>query len=172
MKRLILLLLSLFLLIGSLGCGSNEENLKKPAKFYYLNKEVDYGVEDGLISYELQETEDIGNDLLKLLTQYKQGPISHHLINVLSPDINITSVEKQGSVITVSTDTSFAHISGIDRTIACSCISMTLLDYTGAEYIEIHIIDEFLGEKESLIFSRQDMYLLDINSIPTENNTQ
>ena len=168
MKRLILILLSLLLILGCLGCRKNEEQLEKPAKFYYRNSEVDYGVEDGLISFELQESNHIGNDLNALIHQYQQGPVSATLVNPLTQDINITGVETQGGVITVCTDTSFSQLSGIDRTIACASISMTLLDYTNAKYIKICIVDDLLGEQESLVLSRNDMQFLDSYPASTE----
>lgn len=170
MKRFTLILLTILLSVGSLGCQKDDVQLQKPAKFYYRNEEVNYGTEDGLIAYELQETSHIGADLYQLILQYQKGPVSESLVNPLSQDINITAVENYGGVITVSTDTSFHQLSGIDRSVACACISMTLLDYTEAKYIKFYIVDDFLGEKESLIFSRKDMQLLDNLPATTQSN--
>ena len=170
MKRLFVLILLFSLLISCLGCGKNNEQFTKPAKFYYLNEEITYGVEDGLISYELQETNHIAGDLLQLLQQYQQGPVNKQLISTLPADVNISSVVIQGGVITVTTDVTFNQLNGMDRTIACACISLTLLDYTGAEYVEFNIVDAFQNERERIIFSREDMHLLDHHTVPTESN--
>ena len=170
MKRFTLILLTITLIFGCFGCRKNDVQLQKPAKFYYRNEEINYGTEDGLIDYELQETSHIGTDLYQLILQYQKGPLSETLVNPLPQDVNITAVENYGGVITVSTDTSFQQLSGIDRSIACACISMTLLDYTEAKYIKFYIVDDFMGEKESLIFSRKDMQLLDSLPDATQSN--
>lgn len=170
MKRILIVILIVCFALPFAGCGKKAEELQVPANFYYLRQEFQYGVEDGVISSEAREAVHIKDNLTALLTEYLKGPKENHLIRCVPASVSVIAVKTEDRTISLTLSPEFARLSGVDLTLACACLSMTVLDYTDADVVEIMVEDELLGDSEQIRMNREDLLLLD-NQNTTEPTT-
>lgn len=167
MKRFTIFL-SIVLLLFFCSCSKSEQEFEDPANFYYPNKDVSYGVENGVISFETQETSHIKNDLYQLLDRYLKGPNDISMRCPISSDVTVEEITAGNNSITIVFSQEFTKLSGIDLTLASTCLGMTLLDYTQADYIEIRVRDALLEGSESIVIAKDDLLFTDNLLIPDE----
>ena len=168
MKRFCTLPLVFVLVLSLVACGKSDKELQVPVKFYYLNDEIGYGVDDGVISFEEREAAQIQNDLYALVQSYLLGPENAQLSRAVPASVCVEAVQSDQDTIILTLSPEFARLSGIDLTLACSCLSMTLLDYTNAQTVQIQVTDSLLAEGESITMTREDILLVDGALIPNE----
>lgn len=150
------------LIVGSLcGCGQEDIKLSDPVNFYYPVK-IDYRYDyEPMIQPEQREGKGYEKNLLGFTDRYMNGPENHRLRSVFPQDCYPVSVCRNGSRITVYMSPGFTKLTGIDLTLACSCLTMTLTEYTGAETINICVKDIKLDGQRTIIMSKNDFTLVD-----------
>lgn len=164
MKRYLSLILLLCMCFSFVGCQNKSEELKVPANFYYLKQEFSYGVEDAVIAPEIRESVHIRDNLSALLKEYLHGPKDNALTRAVPTRVSIVEVYKENRTVTLVLSPEFSRLSGIDLTLACACLSMTVMDYADADTVEIMVPDELLGDSERIKMTREDLLLLDIQT--------
>ena len=161
MKRILIVILFVCFALPFSACGKKTDELQVPANFYYLRQDFLYGVEDGVISSEAREAVHIKDNLTVLLTEYLKGPKENQLTRCVPASVSVVAVKREDRTITLMLSPDFARLSGVDLTLACACLSMTVLDYTDADAVEIMAEDELLGDSEQIKMTREDLLLLD-----------
>ncbi len=171
MRRSACLLLTIWMLFTLVGCKQSTESLVAPADFYYRVASSTYGKQDSIISSEKRESAGCENDLNALIERYLEGPVSNKLSSVIPASAYVLDVTKKDSKIKIDMSPAFARLSGIDLTIACSCLSMTLLSYTDADEVEIRVPHSLLDGNQSITMSREGLLLMD-DSLDAIKETQ
>lgn len=133
-KRLIVLLPLLSLLLC--GCGSAGQRLKSPVTFYYVMDQYPYGGSGGVIASEQREAAG-HKDLSYLLALYMLGPSEEDLHSPIPAGTRVHYVKNNAAGITVSLSDTAESLSDSDFSLACACLTMTLLDMTSAERVTI-----------------------------------
>lgn len=159
MKKTVCLILSLCLLLTISGCG--RDSIKVPGEFYYRRTQTLYGNPDGVIAPEQREIEGIAQDPGALLQVYFQGPDTIGLESPFPRGTRVEQWEISGDTLHLTMSEAFAAISGVELTIACTCITRTVLGIFDVEQVQFQVADGLLGGQKELIMSADRISLSD-----------
>ncbi len=131
MKRIVCLGLLLCLLMP--GCA---DPFKEPVTFYYLRKEFQFGVEDGVIASEAREASGHTDDLSYLIALYLMGPANEQLTSPLPNGTRILT-SRVDQIIYLDLSDHAQDLADSDFTLACACLSLTCFGITNAQEVII-----------------------------------
>lgn len=158
MKRTVSVLLAIALLLTGSGCGRKHDDFEQPVSFYYMSLDT----EESVFAAETREAKSYVSDLLTLTNHYFVGPVNEAYVNVFPVGLYAISLTDEGDRLVVTVSDELSTLSGLELSIACTCIAMTLFDITGIEKVEIMAENELLDSKKSVIITMDDLYLQDI----------
>ena len=167
MKRFLALLFLCILLFVS-GCN-NGTALDLPVKYYYPNATIAYGTEDGFISYEFREAKN--KSTLESINDYLKGPTNSGHENPFPENTTAKQFELQNDIVYLILSDSYATLTGLDISIANACLSMTVLELTGASAVSIQCDTMQLDGQDSIIMDRNATMLYDSNKNTTPTET-
>ena len=161
MKRIFCLILAISLLFLLPGCKDKEEPILEPVNFYYRNANISYDSSTGLIS--AQETESAGYDrnFLDILNLYLKGPIQDSFDHTFPSGTKALSLEFIGANAQIVVSNDFSRLSGIDLSIACACLSMTVMELTNSSSVTIRAESAPLGGNDSITMGIDNILLFD-----------
>ena len=171
MKRLIAMILLLLMLTGLCACAQGKE-LVYPIAYHYLrapqlNGEIPHGSSDSLIGAELREGDGYQENLSLLLDVYLHGPLDRDYRSPFPVGTALRELTVQDGTATVVISYHLATLTGVDLTVACGCLSLTVMDLTGAESVIITAEDALLDGKKSVTMDRNSLVLMDTASPET-----
>lgn len=166
MKKLLCILLALCLL-PLLGCAQPEDPIENPVFFYYRQKALSYDDENSVITKELRDAGARQDDISYLLEQYLQGPESETLLATFPRGSQISFQVLENTAVIVVND-KFATLTGIDLSLACACLTLTVCELTDTEYALIQGQDVLLDGNHSIYMSRNSILLLDNSNIAVD----
>lgn len=163
--RMISLLLLIAICMTVTGCQKQAESIKTPVVFYYVRAEFDHGNDNSVICGETRESADFKGNLIELLNGYLQGPQSEDLLTPFPSGTSITNyvVDNTTAILTVTDH--LTQISGMDLTVACACLSKTVIELTGIESVKIQAKTKELGSNEYIYMDMNTILLLDSTEI-------
>ena len=170
MKRYIAFLLTLLTVFGLIGCtDSSSEDFIYPVSFYYCaNLDTTDNFNDIYVQ-EIHEGSPYINDRTGLLTQYLNGPYSENSENPFPAGLTLISIEQIGSTVHITLSEHISRLDGLDLTLACACLSMTLFDLCSCDCVEIRANGSLLAGSESVTITKDDLVLTDaVISVPTD----
>lgn len=156
MKRLLIFLVVAFLFYG---CGPKEVKIVDPVNFYYCNKTISYSSPEAVISYEIREANGLRNSWVALLDFYLRGPSADHLYSPFPESVTVKAFTISNGQCTVTLSNEFSSLTGIDLTLACSCLSRTIMELTGVKNIEIKFTDPVTGKFSSVTMDENSILL-------------
>lgn len=156
MKRITAFLLCLLLLAG---CSNSAP--KVPGNFYYKQAETTYGTSDGVIAPEVREIDGLMSDLDVLLTVYFAGPENKELESPFPKNTTVENWELNGTTLILTLSREFASLSGLDLTVACACITRTMLELTPAQTVVIETKHSPMSANISVTMSAENLLLID-----------
>lgn len=159
-KRTILGVCVIFMILFS-GCSQNSSDYVKPIKFYFPTAPGTYENGDKIISAEQREGVDYGDDLVWLLNTYLSGPISTELMNTAPAGSRVLEIRTANNRILVYMNKAFSSLDGIELSVTCSAIAMTLMDYTGKDHVIFFVEDALLDGNESIVINKENLILQD-----------
>lgn len=166
MKRIICLVCIMAALSAFCGCSHAAGNYTRPVNVYYCAASVDYRSADGLFAKEVRDYYGWSERLLDFLNVYLAGPLKSDLVSPFPAGSKVNSLHTNGTSINVQLNASFSGLSSNELTLACACLSMTVLDITGAENVNIQI--EGLGDgNTNITMTRENMHITDL-TVPEE----
>ena len=177
MKRVISILLIFVLAFSLAACVYEEEpELVDPVNFYYLRvqdpENLYHGTADSVVLAEQREAFGVRDFLTVLLERYLSGPTSEGLVSPFPAGTKLKAWELSGNMLTLTLSNEIAQLSGMDLTLACACLTVTCLELTDAEAVQIRAESATFGSKASITMTRNDLVLLDegfVATEPTEN---
>ena len=161
MKKLLCILLALCLL-PLFGCAQPEDPIENPVFFYYRQKTLTYDNENSVITKELRDAGRRADDISYLLEQYLRGPQSTF------PRGSRITLQVQEDTAVIVVNSNFATLTGIDLTLACACLTLTVCELTGTEHALIQGQDMLLDGNQSIAMSRSSILLLDSSNIAVD----
>lgn len=166
MKRMILFLLIIALLMS--GCSQGTE-MKKPLKFYYPVKNVDYSIGSSYLQPEVRDGALIGDYLVDILNTYLRGPVDNQTYSMpFQYNTRVQSLSVKDGILDITLTRGFATYTGLPLTIACACITMTALELTNVETVRIRAHNTSLDGAEYIEMNAATILLLDIGTAPEE----
>lgn len=139
-----LLTFSLAFLLLLTGCTVHENDSDDQAAFYYVRSEISFQAADGVIAPELREIGDRSNDLAYLLSLYLQGPQSDTLRSPFPENLTLVQVRQQEAYLEVVVSHRLSDLTGIELTLACSCLAKTCMALSGAQEVRISAQEQLL----------------------------
>lgn len=162
--RLRCLLLAALLLLPLWGCSKN--NMAHPVNYYYLQKDALSDTSSNVIAAEVRDGAAHREQWVYLLGSYLRGPISYSYTNPFPSLLQLRKADLQGDHLYLTLSEHLADLSGLDLTLACACLALTGMELTGAESVEIQAEGRLLNGKRVLVLNRDDIELLDTQSVP------
>lgn len=161
MKKICLLICFSLMLHMLCACSGKTEELREPVNFYYCNIEIDYNTFNGVIHAETHEGAGFYGNLNAFLHAYLLGPDSDELYSLIPSEVYLVSCELDGDEVSIVLSKQFEKLSGVDLSIACSALLMTVHEYTGANTMIISAKDGKLDDKDQITISMDNIVLLD-----------
>lgn len=172
MKRLICILLCLFLIVMSSACAQQQSEFTDPVAFYYLRVQdpdsIHHGSIDSIIAPDIREGHDLRGNTELLLQRYLSGPVSDTCRSPFPVGTYLVQYEMDGTTLSVTLSDHVARLTGMDLTLACACMTRTLLDLTDANAVRIQAETLYLDGKASITMNQSILVLLD-EPIATES---
>lgn len=171
--RIMALLLVLSLLFAC-GCTHNpaESDLEAPIRFYYKVTDEGYGTTCSAIDFELYDAEGHETMYGQILDAYFLGPQQDGLVAPFPKATSLRVAWLDGETMHIDLSDSFGTLSGIDLTLACSCITMTCLQFPGVETVTIRSLGKLLDGKDTITMSADSLILEDLGPVSTTSSYQ
>lgn len=161
MKPYLCLILSVALLLCCVGCKSENREIIDPVSFYYRVRTDNQERVSSMIDYEIRETTGFSDDMIGLLNVYLQGPESSAFISPFPADVFVVSYETDHANVVITLCSEFSQLSGVNLSIACACITMTVSELTNCEQVSIIAEDALLDGSNMITMHRNDLLLFD-----------
>ena len=162
MRKIIVMCLCVVIVLSLCACDRRESRTDVPVNFYYCKEEIIYNSESGVIEAEIHEGDRFHSDVEAMLHAYLQGPRSNDNILLVPEQTNLVSVKIEHERAYVVFTDAYSQLSGIELTTACSCIAMTLHDYTGVKEVIFSTENELLDNKENFVIRVEDLVWQDV----------
>lgn len=161
MKRMIVLLLCILLLASLCACRNKNADIKDPVSFYYCRQEVIYHVSDAVICAQIRDGADFNGDPEQMLHSYLDGPHANGYVAPFPADTKLISFQIANNNAYVILSDEFSKLTGIKLTTACSCIALTLCEYSNVDSVHISAETQQLDYKNEIVIKASDIVLLD-----------
>lgn len=162
MKRIFSLILSILLVISLCACRRQQASFEAPVQFYYRSASLSYNSENAVICAESREGS--GYALIDLMDLYLQGPVSNEYQSPFPTGVTVLSMETVEDKVYIALSEPFAELNGIALTLACACLSKTVMEFTGTSAVEISVPNTTLNGSASIVMDAQNILLLDSSS--------
>lgn len=163
MKKVFLsLLIALSLFLSA--CGPDPAIDAESCISVYRLVKAEYRTDGELIRAETMSAEAGSNAVLGAAYALKSVPDSSELVSALPQNVSISSAVLTGRIADVCVSDSYEELEGADKTIADSCITLTMCSIPGVDYVSIHTKDEPMGT----LLSTED-FILKNTLISTED---
>ncbi len=161
MKKAVLLLLTVALLFSVCACVKKSEEVKEPVNFYYCNEDIFYHSPDGVIRSEVREAADFAGQPQALIRAYLSGPVSDDLLSPFPDGTRLISFSVTDGTAYITFSKEITALSGVQLSTACSCITLTLVEFTPITAVHIRADDGLLDNKEEVVLNAGDIVLMD-----------
>ena len=159
MKRCLALLLLMLSLFQCCGC-QKETPAPQGTAFYYCAANISFDMTSTTILAEYRQTPS-QDTLQQMLTKYFAGPASAQLRSPFPVGLKLVEVRQDGQTVHITVSDALATLSGLELTLACACITLTCLDFTGADQVMIYAQDALLDGQKTITMDRDTICLLD-----------
>lgn len=165
MKRMI----SFFLILAalsSLAACKEQTQIHQGVSFYYRNSAVTSG--SNVIIPEAREAEGIRDDTSQLLREYLKGPKSEGFVHVIPEETVLYSFSMTDTEAEIVLSDEFAKLSGLDLTIACACITKTVIGLCAVQTVKIRCLNTDLECGRFVIMDEASLMLFESPTAPNE----
>lgn len=171
MRRVLSMLLIVVTLCCMCGCHSKKSEMQNPVNFYYCKNPISFYGEDDVIIPEIRDAFGY-DDLVALTNLYLQGPKSDTLSSPFPARTTVRELIQQNGKVSISVSSQFAMLKGIDLTLSCACLSMTLLELTAAESVVISAEGNLLDGAEYIVMTKDSFAVTDFYNQYSESTLQ
>lgn len=159
MRRLLCAVCAALLLSG---CSTLPAFSHNTTTFYYMRKNYREDLSSPIGS-EIRETPERKKEIGYALALYLMGPSTDGLVSPLPAGTQVLALERGSSDITITITDTTATLKESDFTLACACLSLTIMDLTDVQQVTV-----FSGDRSATI-NRSNLYYIDETPLqPTE----
>ncbi len=156
MKKWLLILLCLLVLSSAVGCGRDSAHTDGVA-FYYRTASLS----GAGLQAEYREEFKPDDDLKTILRAYILGPETEELVSPFRSEHRVLTATVENDTVFITMSTSFANMQGLELMLACSCLTVTALELTGAQRVSISAEGILLEGQASIVLTRDSLVLSD-----------
>ena len=169
MKKFICIFLLLASLISLAGCAEDPEIPENAVTVFYRRNAVTYGSSDGVIAAGHLDASGHENDYFYLINQYLKTQPAPEFASTFPLGLTLVSFQLEALTAKVVVSNRMAAFSGLDLTIACVCLTETVMSLTGCQEVIISAESTTLGGQNFITLSKDSYLLLDSSGTAGEN---
>lgn len=158
MRKWIALLLCTALLLSLPGCSAEGPAIER--QFYYRRVSIDHESTESVIGSEARDISAY-SDISDILEAYLAGPDSQELISPFPRESRVLSWTLLNDSLILTMNEAFCALSGIELTIACTCIMRTMTGIQPVTSVQFQAEEGLLGGEKLLTFSESSVTLYD-----------
>ena len=159
MRQFLSIFLALMILLTCAACQQESETPENSVTVYYRASAISYGTAEGVIRPCLLDTTNQENDAVHLLNAYFSRDLSEEFAATFPQSTRLVSLSLDGLTAKIILCDDFAMLSGLDLSIACACLTKTVISLTGCQEVIISTESAQL-DGHNFITLTQDSYLL------------
>lgn len=144
MKKLLPLLLSLLLLLSACSVGSEQSSGGSISVYRMLAPE--YQTSGELLEAEAVHIPEGADPVSAAARALGESSSSARLKNPMPSNVRILGAELEGSSVSVEMSPAYYLLSGMDKTMVDSCITLTMCAISGVESVSTHIGGDLIEE--------------------------
>ena len=157
MKKLVCLILCVLALLLCFGCTADEAEPQGGISFYYPMTELSFQPDSSCFASERRQVDSIS--WVQTLNIYIAGPESEQMRSPFPAALLIKQVTVEDNTVHLTVSNHLASLTGLDLTLACSCLCMTATELTGTEEAVISAEDALLDGQKSISMSKNNILL-------------
>lgn len=165
MKRFLSFLLLIAVFLTFSACQQKPEEPEYTVTVYYKSAAITYGTANGVIApYSLDAT-DHENDIRYLLNAYFSVPRSDQYDATFPPNTQLVNLELDGLTAKIILNDEFAKLTGLNLSLACACVTQTVISLTGCREVIISTLNAKLDGQNFITLSSDSYLLLDQSGV-------
>ncbi len=153
-------MIALSLLVFS-GCGIRVQPKYENTSFYYYSDATEYNSEYGPFALEYRRIDITPENIVSAIDLYLQGPLEDSFTSPFPDGVTVVDFNLSDRTVNITLSRHFARLTGIDLTVACSCLTLTLTELLDADRVVISALDTQLDGKASISMERNNIILWD-----------
>ena len=165
-RKLSLLLLAALLAALLTGCGGDDpvQTPESSGIFFYYRyaQTMDFKAGAASLGTETHTLYPEDPEIPALLGDYLSGPNTAELKAALPEDTMLAGLKQEGETLTVRLMGGYEKLTGIDRTLADACLTLTLTQLEGVE--QVVLCGGQQSEAEAPCYRPEDFAILDVSS--------
>lgn len=166
--KFIFILLSLALLIT--GCNQSHPTSANSVRYYYVNHEVEFGTESGIIVPTVREIEGRSDDYFYLVSQYLNGPTSYDCISPFPAGTALEELNWDQNRVQIVLSPQITTLSGLDLMVACACLTKTVAELTGINTVQMRSSGGLLNGEQTITLTSDSFMLWDQSTPRNSSN--
>ena len=161
MKRVVAMVLCLIFTAALCGCKKKDAEIQVPVNYYYCKNEYSYNSDSGIFCVEIHEGVDFRANTKRMLDSYLLGPYIDGCINLLPENTRLVCCEMKDNALNLRFSEELSQLSGVRISMFCSCVTMTVADYTQIETVIFSAENSQLDNKDEIILNVADIAITD-----------
>lgn len=161
MKKRYCVYLIVILLLSLCSCAVEQQPPEGSVAFYYQRSSIHPAESDAVISKDFHVLSTPSSDYISVLNTYLQGPVSDPLHRVFPTGITLISLDIQNKNASIVLGGTFNALEGMEQTIFCACLTLTVCDLTGAQQVSIYREQDTADGGPVSVMRPEDIVLLD-----------
>lgn len=161
MKKILICLLLFVLLCTMVSCAFDTKQQGR-ITFYYIQNPEDFDGNSAIVVPFYPPTNDKNKELAEILATYIKGPSNNSCSTPFPDGTEIEEIIVSRSTAEITLNSQFATITDVDFTVACACLTKTVIGLTGVNTVQVQVNGAQLLGKDSLSFNLNSFSYFDI----------
>lgn len=161
MKRILCILLSVCCFAGILGCTAEKDRPENSVSVFFQREKPTYGVSDGVIGETYLDTAGREKDYAYLLNVYLRTTPGQGFSSPFPKGVTMTDFKLEGLTAKVVLSDQIAELSGMELTIALTCLTQTVMSMTLCQEVIISATTKQLDGQNFVTLNRDSYLLID-----------
>ena len=168
MKKAICILLILCCFSAIVGCTAKDVSSENSVTVYYKREQPTYGSDDSIIAACHLNMDDNTQNYNYVLEKYLRATPMEGFVSPFPTGLSLISFKLEGLTAKVMLGDLIAELTGIDLTIALTCLTQTIMSLTGCHEVIISAFSKELDGQKFITLSRDSYLLLDNGAVSQE----
>ena len=166
MKRILSFLLVFCCFTGILGCSADKQPPEDSVAVFYKKDKTTYGTSDGVIAATYIHTSGHEAEYAYLLNQYLKATPGEGFASTFPKGVSLIYFKLEGLTAKVILSDRIADLSGMELTIALTCLTQTVMSMTGCQEVIISASTKQLDGQNFVTLNRDSYLLIDNSGTP------
>lgn len=166
MRKRFLILFAAAILVLLWGCQQYPEPPLPGTgmRFYYKTPSEKLENDRTAINYEERNIAEFKTDYSRIFETYLKGPEGASLESPFPKSVELVSVKMIGSQLNLVLSENYADLTGIDLTLANTCITLTGLELPGVDSVAIRAQNRTLNGKWEIVMNQDKLLMEDLGA--------